>query len=568
LSQLTHEAADSRPQEFYEAPDDGQVAGLDTPIAALKRARLRQPHKVFLEFAGEDWTYQRFTDESARLAHGLSELGIRPGDRVAAFCDNNPDMLLLWFGANMIGAIYVPINTSYKGEFLRHQLADCGARLVLTEGHHLAAVLAVAADLPELTLILDRDGRSQAPASGGIAIEAVDAHRANEIDPPDHAPTPDDLACLVYTSGTTGRSKGCALTHHFLCHVGHEFNRFSSRTADEHNWTALPLFHLNAIAGSVVGTILLGSSASFAPRFSLSSFWSEVERTKPGVVYLVGSMTPLIAKMDDSPEMERSRGIVRCVIAAPFPINLQKVFRERFGVAFTGGSGWGQTEVGMPLMLPPTDGVNERASATNGIPVPDFDVRIVDGRDQEVKSGTVGEIVVRPRRPYIMYSGYWGRSADTLKAWRNLWYHSGDLGKVDSEGYFHFIDRKDDYLRRGGENISSFEVERILGQHTGVAEVAVHAVPSELAEDEVKATIVPSPDNLLTEEELYLWAADQLPHFATPRYIEFRPELPKNPVGRVLKHKLRAEGLTLETWDRQEQGFTARGTRISSNGTP
>jgi crotonobetaine/carnitine-CoA ligase len=186
--------------------------------------------------------------------------------------------------------------------------------------------------------------------------------------------------------------------------------------------------------------------------------------------------------------------------------------------------------------------------------MPEFDVRIFDANDAELPSDEVGEIVWRPRRPGVSFDGYWNQPAATLKAMRNLWYHTGDLGRIDSDGWLYFVDRKDDYLRRRGENISSREYEHEYEQHPAIAQAAVHAVYSEFGEDDLKVTVVLHPEAPLTHRELFDWAVERMPYFALPRYIEFRDALPTSPVGRILKYQLRADGCTPETWDREVEG--------------
>ena len=183
-------------------------------------------------------------------------------------------------------------------------------------------------------------------------------------------------------------------------------------------------------------------------------------------------------------------------------------------------------------------------------------MRIFDDDDNELPRGAEGEIVLRPKRPHTMFEGYWGRPEATVETSRNLWYHTGDIGRVDEEDFLFFVDRKADYLRRRGENISSFEVERILMGHGALADVAVHAVPSDLTEDDLKVTATLAEGATLSEDDLFRWCIDELPYFALPRYIEFRAELPRSPVGRVLKRDLRAEGVGPGTWDAETSGIT------------
>jgi crotonobetaine/carnitine-CoA ligase len=193
-----------------------------------------------------------------------------------------------------------------------------------------------------------------------------------------------------------------------------------------------------------------------------------------------------------------------------------------------------------------------------GRPIDCLDLRIVDDDGYEVPPGTPGEVVIRPRIPHVMFEGYWRRPEATADAFRGLWFHCGDVGKLDAEGYFYFVDRKKDYLRYRGENISSHELEMTFRTHPDIADAAVHAVPSKLSEDDVKATLIMRDGAAATERDICLWAIDKLPFFAVPRYIEFRAELPRNAVGRVLKFELRAEGVTARTWDREAEGIRVR----------
>lgn len=244
---------------------------------------------------------------------------------------------------------------------------------------------------------------------------------------------------------------------------------------------------------------------------------------------------------------------LRLLGAAPMPVEVDATIKERFGLTTFSGA-YGVTEASLISWSPP--GVVNRPNAAGVINDEYFDVRIFDDDEREVPSGTDGEIVIRPKRPHVMFEGYWGRPEATVATSRNWWYHTGDIGRVDADGYLSFVDRKADYLRRRGENISSFEVESILMAHGALADVVVHAVPSEMTEDDLKITATVREGATLTEEELFRWAIDQLPYFALPRYIELRAELPRSPVGRVLKRELREDGVTATTWDVEASGVT------------
>jgi crotonobetaine/carnitine-CoA ligase len=244
---------------------------------------------------------------------------------------------------------------------------------------------------------------------------------------------------------------------------------------------------------------------------------------------------------------------LRLIGAAPLPVEVDSILKERFAVDTFSGA-YGTTEASLVSWQPP--GSVNKPNAAGVVNDEYFDVRIFDDDDGEQPRNTDGEIVLRPKRPHTMFEGYWGRPQATVEASRNWWYHTGDIGRIDDDGYLFFVDRKADYLRRRGENISSFEVERILMSHGSLADVAVHAVPSEMSEDDLKVTATIADGRSVSEADLFRWCIDQLPYFALPRYIELRAELPRSPVGRVLKRELRDEGVTPTTWDAEASGIT------------
>ena len=356
---------------------------------------------------------------------------------------------------------------------------------------------------------------------------------------------------LIYTSGTTGPSKGCMVSHNYVCNLVRQAIASVQTFSDDVLWTALPLFHLNAV-GSVLRAAMVGARCAIYPRFSLSKFWPEIERSGATSVSLLGSMAPLIAGAPDCEASKHCFGQIRVVGSAPFPPDLQATWARRFGVKLAGAPGYGLTEAAMVVWYrigdpAPPDSAGKRNA--------DFEVLIVDEDDRELPPGAPGEVIVRPTKPHVCFEGYWNRPADTLKIMRNMWLHTGDIGRFDEDGYFFFMDRKKDYLRRRGENISSFEMETTFQSHPAIMDVAVHAVPSSVGEDDVKVTAVLHEGSTLTEGELCRWSADRVPYFAVPRYIEFRPDLPRNPTGKVMKYQLRDEGCTPDTWDRETAGF-------------
>jgi crotonobetaine/carnitine-CoA ligase len=513
------------------------------------------PDGEYLDVCGVKVSAAEVASTAYRLANALGQLGVGAGDRVATFLENSVEAVLAWWGIVRAGAVAVPVNTAYKGEYLRHQLADSGARALVVASSlvdRAAAVVSAVEALDHLVVVGDGE-----PVAGAKLHRWDDLLEADDAEPR-VAVGPADLATFVYTGGTTGPSKGCMLSHNYHGSLARQIGLCWGRTAEDVVWTPLPLFHFNAIVTAVLGPLVYGGRAAVARRFSVSGFWPEMNRVGATVTSTLGTMAYLLAHDVDRPEMPRSGApgantTLRLIGAAPLPVEVDRVIRGRFGVDTFSGA-YGVTEASLISWQPP--GVANKANAAGVVNDEYFDVRIFDDHDDEQPRGVEGEIVVRPRRPHTMFEGYWGRPEATVGASRNWWYHTGDIGRIDEDGYLFFLDRKADYLRRRGENISSFEVERILMGHGALADVAVHAVPSPVGEDDLKVTATLVEGSSLGPEELFGWCVDQLPYFALPRYIEFRAELPRSPVGRVLKRHLRDEPIDPAVWDAEAAGVT------------
>lgn len=527
-----------------------------TTTELLVRRIEQDPDGPYLDVCGTSLTAAEVGDRAARLAGALAALGLEPGDRVAMLMENSPELLVAWWAAQWAGAVAVPVNTAYKGEYLRHQLRDSGAKVLLVAADFADRAAAVSDGLDDLGHVVVTGG--DLPVFPGAA-----GHRTGELlgAAPLAAPVPrraSDLATFIYTGGTTGLSKGCMLSHNYHEALARQIGHSWGRTADDVIWTPLPMFHYNALVTAVVGTLVYGGRGAVHGRFSVSNFWPEMNRTGATVTSTLGTMAYLLAHDTDRPEMPRSGApeantSLRLMGAAPLPPEVDDVIRSRFGIDTFSGA-YGVTEASLISWQPP--GVRNKPRAAGVVNGEYFDVRIFDDEDNELPRGTDGEIVLRPKKPHVMFEGYWGRPEVTVETSRNWWYHTGDIGRIDDEDYLYFVDRKADYLRRRGENIASFEVERILMGHGQLADVAVHAVPSRLTEDDVKVTATRVAGSGLDEEELFRWCVDALPYFVVPRYIEFREELPRSPVGRVLKRELRGEGVTDATWDAEAAGVT------------
>ncbi|MET0378904.1 MAG: AMP-binding protein [Spongiibacteraceae bacterium] len=523
---------------------------LHTLTGLLRVCVAEQPEHIFLCCKERSISFREFDRRSDALALGLQKFGIQGGDTVATLLENSIDLVLLWFAANKLGAIWVPFNTALKGDFLSHQVNESLAKLIVVEAGYVERIVAIETSFSHLSTVIvgDLEDTPALTKLSAIAMEEL-LTTQGELDVARILPT--DLAMLVFTSGTTGRSKACMVSHRYAVSNGEIATYNVNRTGEDVCWTCLPLFHLQAV-GSVVAALLTQGTTVLSPRFSLSGFWQEIQHCRATIVNAMGIMIPLIAQSEDSPALKACYGQVRVVIGAPFDERLQNIYRNRFGVERAGANAYGMTEASVMTSLAYTDYAKP---GTSGKRNDLFDVMIVDDFDMPVPQGAAGEVLCRPKKPSIMFSGYWKRPEETLEVFRNLWFHTGDIGRFDEDGYFHFVDRKKDYIRRSGENISSLELEAVFRQNAAVREIAAHAVTSELGEDEVKLTIVKQPNNTTSEAEICLWSIERLPYFAVPRYIEFRDAIPVNPMNKVLKHQLRAEGITAATWDRQQAGI-------------
>ncbi len=508
------------------------------------------------------WSFREAADRAARAAGVLRAHGVETGDRIAVLCGNRLELLETVLGCAWIGAIAVPLNTALRGNGLRHTLTDSGAELLVVEPGLVSALMNV--DIPEalreVWVLGDvPDGTpagppKQAPpaapaAPAGPARPAFRTHPGLGEAVPTVDPAPDDTLAIMYTSGTTGLPKGVCCPHAQFFWLG--VTVVEGLEIDENDvlYTCLPLFHVNALS-AVFQALVSGATLVLTERFSVSRFWSEAVDRGATVTYVLGAMVQLLLGAEPSELDTRHR--VRIALAPATPAPSHRRFMDRFGVRLI--EGYASTETNFMIGANPM----RQRPGWMGVQLPDFEVRVVDATGIDVPDGVAGELVCRSRLPYAFATGYFGNPGATVKAWRDLWFHSGDRVVRDAAGWLRFLDRSDDGIRRRGENISSLEVEQVLGEHPAVAAVAVYAVPSELAEDEVMAAVVPTPDRQAGPLDLVRWCEPRLSYFAIPRYLDFVDELPLTENGKVRKAVLRERGVTESTWDRESTGYRPR----------
>jgi carnitine-CoA ligase len=365
---------------------------------------------------------------------------------------------------------------------------------------------------------------------------------------PPAALAPSDLAMILYTSGTTGPSKGVCCPHAQYFWWGVNTAALLEVRSDDILCTSLPLFHTNAI-NTFYQALLTGASVRYEKRFSASGFFPALARHRATVTYLLGAMVPILLSRPESEEEHAHT--TRVALAPGVPAQFHETFTRRTGIRLL--DGWGSTETNFVLGTT----IERQRPGLMGPVYEGFEARVVDDQDNEVPDGVAGELIVRAEESFAFSTGYFGAAEKTVEAWRNLWFHTGDRVTRQADGYFRFIDRLKDVIRRRGENISSFEVEQVLLSHPAVANAAVFPVRSSLAEDEVMAALVLHPGRMLMPADLIAYCAPRLPYFAVPRYLEFMTELPTTENGKVQKYKLRERGVTQQTWDGGPRGQKA-----------
>jgi len=531
----------------------------------LKKRAAEHPDRDYLKFADNPWvSYGEVNARANRIANSLIARGVQPGESVSVMLPNCEDFIPVWYGILKAGAVMSSINTAYKGDFLSWTINLVEARKLVISDEFLDRLDLIKGELPKLEhVIVWESGRREGPdpALTHEPLAALFAEGSDgEPDGLEYKWTDD--ARIMFTSGTTGRSKGVIKQNAADYFSARGLLEVVSATAgksveslsEDTFFSCLPLFHSNAQVLSGYPALVAGGRVAYVERFSSSRFWQQVIDAEATIFNSIGAVSYFIWNIPAS-DLDTQHKVHTC-FAAPAPKDIYNEFQERFGVKFI--EGYGLTETGMATYMDPTKpGVPGSMGKAN----PGYEVTIVEpGTDRPLPAGTPGEIVVDMKIPNIVMRAYYGMPEKTAEDFRNLKLHTGDLGRMDEEGYFYFMDRVKDYIRRRGENVSSMEVERQVGDHPNIKEAAaigVKAGEGASSEDEIMIVCIPegaAPD----PAELTHWMAERMPYFMVPRYIRFVDTLPKTPTERVQKVKLRDEGITADTFDREAAGITIK----------
>jgi crotonobetaine/carnitine-CoA ligase len=542
------------------SPADASSGGISYPdgvprtfIGAFRHWAAEKGDEKFLKCDGDWVSWGHFDEVTDRAAGGLQAMGIGPGTRLAYLAQTSMAMLEVFFASAKLGAVEVPLNVYLRGEFLHHQLAHSQASAVVVDVEGLRSLGQVVDQLPALERIIllgDAGASSADIGETGIAVVPFASLRtwAGELAVP--GIEADDLFQVMYTSGTTGPSKGCMISNRYLMRIAASTVYTMGASTTDVRLCSWPMNHVSG-AGAVAEAVLLGIPLVAEARFTTNGL---IERmAADDATYFVGMGTAAAELLARPPSPADRQHNIRMGMLVPCSVEMQKAIKERFGFDVLSEL-WAQTECDQATATPIGD--ERRRPGTSGRPLPDIDLALLDDNDLPVAACELGEICLRPREPGAMFDGYLDDPGATLAAMRNLWFHSGDIGRFDEEGNLTFIDRKKDMLRRSGENISSFELEAALRGHSAVRNAACHETMDVLAAvNEIVAWLVLETDASLDLEEFanYLW--ESVPYFAVPRFLKIVQELPMTPSGRVQKFELRKRPLGDDVHDLKALGL-------------
>ncbi|SEP44755.1 AMP-binding protein [Amycolatopsis saalfeldensis] len=528
----------------------------DLPTLLALRAE-SYGNKTLLSHSDRCYTYREMDEESSRFAGALHEMGVKKQDSVAVMLPNCGEYIVAWMGIARLGAVQVGINTDYVGAGLAHLLELGEAKVLVVAEQYLPAIAEIAASLPKLETVIVAGELAGAPDLGPQTVCSFSSALRSDCRPPEVELAGTDLLMLIFTSGTTGPAKAVSISHAYCLDLArHLIRNFEYRESDV-LYSCYPLFHTDAAILTYVTALVLGATAALGQKFSARRFWSDVRRHDATVFDFMGAVLAILLKQPPHPDERRHR--VRLAMGGPKPDNWPE-FEARFGVKVV--EIYGATEMGHPVWDPLTG--SRRAGAAGRIDTGRYELRIVDQADNEVPTGTSGEIVVRPRFADQHMSGYYRDPDETVRAWRNLWYHTRDRGRVDEDEWLYFEGRMSDAIRKRGNNMSATEIEEVLQGHHEVVEAAAIGVPSELTEEDVKVVVVPREPGWRDAQGLVEWTRGRMPEYMRPRYVEFVEELPKSSTGKVRKAELRSVWDQGTVYDAGDGGRTSTGRWLSS----
>ncbi len=508
----------------------------------LTRKAKENKGKPYLYFLDKVVSYDALDAAANRMAHALRSLGVGKGDHVTLILPNGPEYLFCWFGLAKLGAVSVTVNTQIKGALLASLLEASDSKWVIISPEFIPQFEAIRFTNKGVeTLVVNTSAKADNfdQPLNALFENAPDA-------PPDDIPVTEDTDPLIInlTSGTTGLPKLVRNSHRAYITAARDLASYYLEISEKDRiYSALPLYHANPQVYCILTALVASASVIVAPRFSASRFWEDVRKYNATAFSYVGAILPiLLARPERSDDRDVPAG--KC-FGGGAPRDVYTAVSRRFGLEVLELYGMSETGTFNTINRPGKGRAGSVGQIREG-----FDVRIFDDRDNELPPGKIGEIVIRPNKPYIMFDGYYNSPEETVKCSSNWWFHTGDLGKVDEEGYYYFCGRKKEGIRRGGENISAYDIETVVSAHHAVAESAAFGIADAVMGEEIGVAIVLKPSQTASPQEIIAWCESRLPKFMLPRYLEFLEKLPKSATEKVQKGKLKDRGLTPATWDR------------------
>jgi crotonobetaine/carnitine-CoA ligase len=516
------------------------------PAQLLLRASDRDGGRPFIHFAeGGSYSYEAVATLALKAAKGLAAEKVEVGQYVCVLLRNRIEMVASYFAAGLRRAIFLPINTDYRGHLLELPLSESDCRLLIVERSFISSLSSLSRErLSRLQVVVVVGGIEDLELPPGPAryVAYEDFLRSDGADPVLRADFR-DINTVSYSSGTTGPSKGVLSANAGIFYTARTTTRIFGLMDRDHLFAPFPLFYGVAMAGGLLATMLAGAQQTIPRRFSATSFWRDVTECGATVSHTMFTVPAVLKALAESPHDRAHR--VRVMWNARY----DPEFEERFGPVIVEGYGLVEAPISVYNRFP------DRRPGTAGRVDAGWEIRIVDDADRAVDAGVPGEIVLRPSIPYIGSQGYLMKPEATLESWRNLWLHTGDMATLSADGYLHFIDRFKERIRRRGQNISSWDVERFVSQHPAVAACAAVAHPAAAGEDDLRVVVVLKEGIAIAAEMLAEQLAEVMPRFMIPRYMEIRTTLPYTPSGKVQKQQLLNEGLVNGTWDREQKCY-------------
>jgi crotonobetaine/carnitine-CoA ligase len=516
------------------------------PELIRKKAEENGDNPCLIFQDGRKYTYKHVNLLSDNIAINLLSRGFKSGDKIAIFALNSPEWVLAYFGILKAGCIPVTVNTSFVKDPLIYNFQMADAISVILDSRLASNFVNVQSALSEIksVFVIGDTNEDTNKVKGNVENFS---NLLNNISKNGEFKLPElagkDPSAMILTSGTTGRSKVVVESNAQFIATALDMIDAGGVASGSRIYVYLPLFHIMALDLAVISSILSNSTVYLVEKFNPSTFWKDIAKYHITHFHAVGPIFEVLIKQEPSIEEKQHETIIAIAYSSK---EIWTAAEDRFGIKITGG--YGGTEAGIPVTSPYSEvinGINPPGSC--GKATPPYEVAIIDESGFPVINGATGEIVIRPKLPWVTFLEYYKMQKESLQAFTGLWFHTGDLGKYDDNGYIYFVDRSKDSIRRRGENISSFEVEQSILKMDGVLEVAVYPVPSSLGEDEVMLSI--SRKNIeLKPENIIDYCLDNMPAYWLPNYIRFLDSLPKTPTGRIEKYKLKNEGITKETY--------------------